>query len=67
MQQMTKDASALTSALSKRKCRLETNGIDNNLLLWDLGELELVGIVSFYFYQYVMEIIHVFAMTMMVK
>ncbi|MED6199241.1 hypothetical protein PIB30_074087 [Stylosanthes scabra] len=42
MEQVKRNAAALTSALLKRKCRLVIDGIDNHLLLWDIGALELV-------------------------
>ncbi|KAK4491250.1 hypothetical protein RD792_001985 [Penstemon davidsonii] len=36
MQQVKKNAQALSSALLKRNCRLVTGGTDNHMLLWDL-------------------------------
>ncbi|GMH06757.1 hypothetical protein Nepgr_008597 [Nepenthes gracilis] len=43
MQQVKKNAQALSSALLRRKCRLVTGGTDNHLLLWDLRPLGLTG------------------------
>lgn len=43
MQQVKKNAQALSSALLRRKCRLVTGGTDNHLLLWDLRTLGLTG------------------------
>ncbi|KAF3972924.1 hypothetical protein ACB098_10G140600 [Castanea mollissima] len=43
MQQVKKNAQALASALSRRKCKLVTGGTDNHLLLWDLTALGLTG------------------------
>ena len=47
MQQVKKNAQALASALSRRKCKLVTGGTDNHLLLWDLTALGLTGILIF--------------------
>lgn len=47
MQQVKKNAQALASALLRRNCRLVTGGTDNHLLLWDLRNLGLTGIISY--------------------
>lgn len=44
MQQVKKNAQALSSALFRRNCRLVTGGTDNHLVLWDLRNLGLTGI-----------------------
>lgn len=45
MQQVKKNARALASALIDKNCRLVTGGTDNHLLLWDLRNLGLTGII----------------------
>lgn len=43
MRQVKKNAKALASALTSRKCKLVTGGTDNHLILWDLTPLGLTG------------------------
>ena len=47
MQQVKRNAQALASALLRRKCRLVTGGTDNHLVLWDLRNLGLTGVLAF--------------------
>uniref|UniRef100_A0A1J3EXU3 Serine hydroxymethyltransferase n=1 Tax=Noccaea caerulescens TaxID=107243 RepID=A0A1J3EXU3_NOCCA len=55
MRQVKKNAKALASALTSRKCKLVTGGTDNHLLLWDLTPLGLTGKV----YEKVCEMCHI--------
>eukprot|EP00897_Mesotaenium_endlicherianum_P005097 jgi/Mesen1/4615/ME000234S03865 len=43
IQQVKRNAAALSSGLLKRGCKLVTGGTDNHLLLWDLRPLRLTG------------------------
>lgn len=54
MQQVKKNAQALSSALQRRGCKLVTDGTDNHLLLWDLRPHGLTG----YRYEKVCESCH---------
>ncbi|XP_054793588.1 serine hydroxymethyltransferase 6-like [Prosopis cineraria] len=55
MQQVKRNAQALSSALLRRKCRLVTRGTDNHLVLWDLRPLGLTG----KFYEKICEMCHI--------
>lgn len=50
MQQVKKNAQALAAALLRKSCKLVTEGTDNHLLLWDLTDLHITGIHSFFFF-----------------
>ena len=50
MQQVKKNAQALAAALLRKSCKLVTEGTDNHLLLWDLSDLHITGIHSFFFF-----------------
>ncbi|TYJ44270.1 hypothetical protein E1A91_A03G212100v1 [Gossypium mustelinum] len=55
MQQVKKNAQALASSLSRRKCKLITGGTDNHLLLWNLRPFGLTGKI----YEKVCEMCHI--------
>ena len=48
MQQVKKNAQALAAALLRNDCKLVTDGTDNHLVIWDLTNLRITGILSFF-------------------